>query len=131
MTEIDLLKDIYFLLVLCSSILVVTALIRLGHTLLTVKKTVTNARLENKRGVYDALFEQDNITQLVALCEEELRQRPNSTLALIYMVKATALREEYGKMQECLARLHRVDPRTVASTAEYSQILERKRQALT
>ena len=51
MTEIDLLKDIYFLLVLSSSILVATALIRLGHMLLTVKKAVVNARYEKRRSV--------------------------------------------------------------------------------
>lgn len=130
MTEIDLLKDIYFLLLLSSSILVLTALIRLGHMLLTVKKAVVNARYEKRRSVYDALFEQDNISQLMGLCEEELRQRPNSSLALFYMVKATAMREEYGRMQEYLARLHKVDPRTITSAAEYAQLLERRRSAL-
>ena len=66
----------------------------------------------------------------MGLCEEELRQRPNSSLALYYMVKATAMREEYSRMQEYLARLHKVDPRTVTSAAEYTQLLERRRPAL-
>ncbi|MDA8585559.1 hypothetical protein N9L47_04720 [Rhodobacteraceae bacterium] len=123
MTEIEVLKDIYFFLVLTCSILILVSAVKLLTFLFGAKKAIRKISADKKKELYEALFEQDNISKLVEKCEHDLRERPNSALALYYMVKVSALRKEFMRMSDYLERLHLVDPRTKKTTTEFSDLL--------
>lgn len=118
MTELEILKDIYFLVSLLCSVVVIWLCLKTIWSFFEAKKKLKEAAHEKKNKIYESLFESNRIEELIDYCESELKSNPNSRLALFYMVKASYFRGEKHRLCDYLERLNKVDPGSMEGYAK-------------
>ncbi len=60
-------------------------------------------------------YDEGKLDELLSLCEEKLRSKPNHSYALWYKAKAYYQKQEYEKSKKCFEQLERTEPSWSAS----------------
>lgn len=57
-----------------------------------------------------SLYQENNIDELLTLCDTKLAKNPNHSYALWYKAKALYQQHDYGKAKECFEKLALIEP---------------------
>ena len=125
-TEISMLKDIYFLLAVITASLSLIVIICFITLLIFLKKAFQKIAKERMGKRLSILFERNKTEEIINICDEIIKDKPNNTLALLYLVKSYYMRQELMRTKDYLMRLKNVDPasETGYAKAYWSKINE-------
>ena len=118
MTELLILKDIYFLLAVILAIIVLNFIILFIGLIVLFKKVIKEMIRKSKEKFLSELFEKNQLDKTIEFCDKILIEKPNNVLALWYLVKSYYSRQEFMKTRDYLERLRKIDPKSESGYAK-------------